>query len=125
MQDKSAELFSIVQRLEKLRVLKQLTWIETAELLGLSDSMLYQVRRGDKQMSDKAIHRLELAEQELSEKLHTTAPSSTDSQNRDLKEDEVEYGDKKEPGLKEALQALNTALDMLKILMEREGKNQP
>lgn len=125
MQDKSAEMFSLVQRLEKLRVVKQMTWVQIGELLGLSDSMLYQVRRGTKQLSDKAIHRLELAEKELSTNPHKyTLPSTGEDSNR-LGEDEKPYVAEKEPGLKEALQALNAALDLLKTIIETQGKGKP
>ena len=37
-------------------------------------------------------------------------------------EDEKPHGAEKEPGLKEALQALNSALDLLKMIIESKGK---
>lgn len=125
MQDKSAGMFSLVQRLEKLRVVKQMTWVEIGELLGLSDSMLYQVRRGTKQLSDKAVHRLEMAEKEMTTNPHDSAPVLTGTQADKLNDDEKPYGAEKEPGLKEALQALNSALDLLKTIIENQGKEKP
>lgn len=62
MQEKSEEKCSPVQRLDKLRVTLQLNWAEVAAQVGLSESMLYQVKAGKKNLSDKAIFRLEQAE---------------------------------------------------------------
>lgn len=62
MQEKSEEKCSPVQRLDKLRVTLQLNWSEIAAKVGLSESMLYQVKAGKKNLSDKAIYRLEQAE---------------------------------------------------------------
>lgn len=107
-----------MQRLEKLRVEKQFTWAEMGSLLELSDSMLYQVRSGKKQMSDKAIHRLEMAERELL----PTAQLDTDPHPTALREDNVHCGSPAEPTLKDALRALGSALDVLKLLIEKEAK---
>ena len=41
---------------------KQWTWDAVAERIGISVSMLYQVKRGDCQLSPKALFRLEVAE---------------------------------------------------------------
>lgn len=64
VQAKSEEKCSLVQRLDKLRVTLQLNWAEMAVKVGLSESMLYQVKAGKKNLSDKAIYRLEMAERE-------------------------------------------------------------
>jgi transcriptional regulator with XRE-family HTH domain len=63
-QDKSADKSSVPQRLERLRVHTQSTWEQVAERIGITSSMLYQVKRGDRQLSSKAIFRLEMAEKE-------------------------------------------------------------
>lgn len=62
MQEKSADLCSSPERLERLRVETQATWAEVAEVLGLSQSMIYQVKSGARQLSTKAEHRLAVAE---------------------------------------------------------------
>lgn len=49
---------TIFDRLEKLRNEKNLTWEHLAGKLELSVSMLMMVRRGERQLSDKALHRL-------------------------------------------------------------------
>ena len=64
MQEKSGEKCSLVQRLDRLRVTLQLNWAEIAAKVGLSESMLYQVKAGKKNLSDKAVYRLEQAERE-------------------------------------------------------------
>jgi transcriptional regulator with XRE-family HTH domain len=78
MQDERVELCSIAQRLESLRVATQERWAEIAERIGLSESMLYQVKSGKRQMSSKALARLAQVEREiglaapLAEQLTTT-----------------------------------------------------
>jgi transcriptional regulator with XRE-family HTH domain len=62
MQLKSVSESTHSERLRKLRLHRQLTWKQLAELLGLTVSMLYQVNRGDRGLSDKALYRLEQAE---------------------------------------------------------------
>lgn len=61
-QDKSADLCSIPGRIEKLRILTQLNWAEVAARLGLSESMIYQVKSGRRSMSSKSLYRLAAAE---------------------------------------------------------------
>jgi len=51
------------ERLETLRFALRYQWGELAEHLGLSRSMLDQVRKGQRQLSFKALTRLEQAEQ--------------------------------------------------------------
>ena len=62
MQIKSEEKCSIAHRLDSLRVTQQLSWKQTAEAIGLSESMIYQVKSGKKALSPKALHRLAAAE---------------------------------------------------------------
>ena len=62
MQDKSAVTCSLAKRLETVRLAKHLTWDGLAGLLEMSPSMIYQVRRGDRNLGDVAMHRLEQAE---------------------------------------------------------------
>ena len=62
MQEESAVTSS--DRLKRLRLHSQLNWDAVAERIGISTSMLYQVLRGDRELSDKAKWRLEFAEQE-------------------------------------------------------------
>lgn len=78
MQEKSDEKCRLIQRLDKLRVTLQLNWSEVAEKVGLSESMLYQVKAGKKNLSDKAIYRLEVTEKEagLGPMVHFKAASA-------------------------------------------------
>jgi transcriptional regulator with XRE-family HTH domain len=48
----------IAKRLARLRIARQLTYRQLAELLELSESMIYQATRGDAQFSERALHRL-------------------------------------------------------------------
>jgi transcriptional regulator with XRE-family HTH domain len=62
MQDKSLIKCSIPERLQNLRLKKQLTWERLAVSLDLTVSMLFQVKAGNRNLSDKALYRLEQAE---------------------------------------------------------------
>lgn len=62
MQEQSAARLSMPKRLEALRLAKQLTWDGMAGLLGISPSMIYQVKRGERNLGDLVLHRLEEAE---------------------------------------------------------------
>lgn len=62
MQDESADLCSPPIRLERLRLATQATWAEVAQEIGLSESMVYQVKNGGRQLSPKAEFRLAAAE---------------------------------------------------------------
>lgn len=62
MQEQSAVKFSLPKRLESLRLAKQLTWDGMAALLEISPSMIYQVKRGERNLGDLVLHRLEEAE---------------------------------------------------------------
>ena len=53
---------TILERLEKLKNTKDFTWEQLAEKLALSVSMLMQVKSGDRQLSPRALFRLECAE---------------------------------------------------------------
>jgi transcriptional regulator with XRE-family HTH domain len=64
MQEKSAEKCSSKERLDRLRVGLQVNWSEIAKLLNLSESMIYQVKSGAKELSQKALWRLAKAERE-------------------------------------------------------------
>lgn len=64
-QAKSAALCSQTERLERLRLAAQETWEQIAARLGLSESMIYQVKRGKRTLSEKALFRLASAEIEL------------------------------------------------------------
>lgn len=64
MQGKSADLCSVPARLERLRVETQSTWVEIAARVGLSESMIYQVKSGKRALSAKALYRLAVAETE-------------------------------------------------------------
>jgi transcriptional regulator with XRE-family HTH domain len=78
MQEKSEEKCSPVQRIDDLRMKLQLSWAETAAKVGLSESMLYQVKSGKKNLSDKALYRLEQAEREaeIGPRMHLKAASA-------------------------------------------------
>jgi transcriptional regulator with XRE-family HTH domain len=62
MQEKCIDTCSVVQRLEQLRAESQGTWADVARDLGLSESMLYQVKSGKRQLSPRSLHRLAQAE---------------------------------------------------------------
>lgn len=64
MQEQSAEKCSSGKRLDRLRVTLQSNWADIAQKLDLSESMVYQVKSGKKELSEKAIYRLEQAERE-------------------------------------------------------------
>jgi transcriptional regulator with XRE-family HTH domain len=58
----SAEKKSASERMERLRIAMQCTWAEVGEEIGLSESMIYQVKSGTRQLSPKAEYRLGVAE---------------------------------------------------------------
>jgi transcriptional regulator with XRE-family HTH domain len=53
---------TILERLERLKNVKDFTWEQLAEKLDLSVSMLMQVKSGDRQLSPRALFRLDCAE---------------------------------------------------------------
>jgi transcriptional regulator with XRE-family HTH domain len=61
-QQQSAASRSIPKRLEALRLAKKFTWDGMATLLEISPSMIYQVKRGERNLGDLVMHRLEEAE---------------------------------------------------------------
>lgn len=85
LQEKSKSKYGHAERLQILRLKKQLTWEQLAELLGLSAAMLYHVKRGVRNLSEKAVYRLEQAE--VTAGLRPPAASETSSfkqENSDL-----------------------------------------
>jgi len=58
MQEETAKKVSSFPRLEKLRIERGLTWDDLAHKLGVSVSLLYQVRRGASGLSERTLHRL-------------------------------------------------------------------
>jgi hypothetical protein len=62
MQQESAAKCSAAERVKTLRIRTQKTWDGLAADLDLHVSMLYQVARGSKHLSAKALYRLEQAE---------------------------------------------------------------
>ena len=69
MQDKSLGMQSTVfQRLRQLQVSEGLTWGQVANKLGVGVSMLMMVKRGERNLSAKAVYRLEQAEREVAER---------------------------------------------------------
>jgi transcriptional regulator with XRE-family HTH domain len=58
MQEETAKKVSAFPRLEKLRIERGLTWDDLAHKLGVSVSLLYQVRRGASGLSERTLHRL-------------------------------------------------------------------
>lgn len=66
-QQKNRGSDSVVSRLRRYQVSSGLPWHEIAARLGLSRSMIMQVLRGDRQLSAKALFRLEKAEREGAE----------------------------------------------------------
>jgi transcriptional regulator with XRE-family HTH domain len=69
---------NVAERLERLRVERQLTWSEVAARIGISVSMIHQVKRGDCNLGPKALFRLGSAEREAGLKL-IDAPSAVAS----------------------------------------------
>jgi transcriptional regulator with XRE-family HTH domain len=87
MQQKRAEKSSIAERLQKLRLEKQFTWEQLADMVGLTASMLYQVKRGERGLSDKALYRLEQAEITAGLRppaVHETAASKSEDPSLDI-----------------------------------------
>lgn len=54
-----------VHRLDDLRIRMQCTWAEVGRAIGLSESMIYQVKSGARKLSPKAEHRLTKAERDF------------------------------------------------------------
>ena len=77
LQEKSKSKYGHAERLQILRLKKQLSWEQLAELLGLSVAMLYHVKRGVRNLSEKAVYRLEQAE--VTAGLRPPAASETSS----------------------------------------------
>lgn len=68
-QDKySASEGMVFQRLRRFQVGEGQTWEEVAKRLGISVSMLMMVKRGRRNLSEKALYRLEQAELETAER---------------------------------------------------------
>jgi len=61
-QEQSASKRTIPKRLEALRLAKRLTWDGVAGLLEVSPSLIYQAKRGERNLGDLVLHRLEEAE---------------------------------------------------------------
>ncbi len=53
----------IFQRIEKLRLHQNWTWAQVGEALGLKTAMLMMVKSGKRKLSDRAVYRLERAEE--------------------------------------------------------------
>ena len=62
MQDKSHIKSPIYDRVENLRVQTNRSWDQVAELLEIDRSMFFHVKKGRRNLSKKAIYRLEEAE---------------------------------------------------------------
>jgi transcriptional regulator with XRE-family HTH domain len=62
MQAKSINKYTIPERLQNLRLKEQLTWEQLAASLGLTAAMIHHVKRGIRNLSEKAQYRLEQAE---------------------------------------------------------------
>ena len=66
-QAKKAKDDSIGERLRRYQISQGLPWRRVAERLGVSLSMVMMVLRGDRNLSPKALYRLEQAEREAAE----------------------------------------------------------
>jgi hypothetical protein len=62
VQDKSAEKYSQANRLKRIRIVAQSNWDVLAKEMKLSESMIYAVLAGRKELSPKSLHRLEILE---------------------------------------------------------------
>lgn len=60
----SEHFVNTTDRLEKLREVKTLQWGELCDLLDIKRSMLHYLRKGERNLSFKALRRLEQAERE-------------------------------------------------------------
>jgi transcriptional regulator with XRE-family HTH domain len=69
VQDKSLNSEDLVfQRLRRFQVGQGMTWGQVAKKLGISVSMFMMVKRGERNLSPKALYRLEQAEHELADR---------------------------------------------------------
>jgi len=113
-------------RLEKLRTTLRLEWGELSTQLGLSRSMLDQVRKGQRNLSIKALRRLE--EVERSAGILPPAPppptAVAPAQDRPSKNLKIsDKGDSEGDALKEIAWLLREATERLdRYLSERDGK---
>ena len=62
MQEEKSQPVTIFGRLERLRVVKQLSWDGLAVLLGVNRSFFFHIKAGRTRFSAKALYRLEQAE---------------------------------------------------------------
>lgn len=62
MQEKSHTLSPVYSRVDHLRVVLNKTWDEMAELLEIDRSMFFHLKAGRRNLSKKAVFRLEQAE---------------------------------------------------------------
>lgn len=74
MQEETAKKVSAFPRLEKLRIERGLTWDDLAHKLGVSVSLLYQVRRGASGLSERTLHRLTALENDARTVFNPSAP---------------------------------------------------
>jgi transcriptional regulator with XRE-family HTH domain len=59
---------TVFQRLRRLQVSEGMTWGQVARKLGISVSMVMMVKRGERNLSPKALYRLEQAEREVADR---------------------------------------------------------
>ena len=88
MQARSIYKYTIPERLHKLRLKEQLTWEQLALSLGLTVAMLHHVRRGIRNLSQKAQYRLEHAEINAG----LRSPTSRKSSSSTLEDSDLEIG---------------------------------
>src|SRR6266481_4936794 len=62
IQQESEHKFTLLTRLERLRLKTGATWAAVGEMIGLSRTMLHHLRRGENEPSQKTLARLEQAE---------------------------------------------------------------
>jgi transcriptional regulator with XRE-family HTH domain len=62
VKQKDTQTLSFLAKLDALRLLKGWTWEQTAKAVGLSRSMLHNLRTGRNKVSDKVLYRLEQTE---------------------------------------------------------------
>jgi predicted transcriptional regulator len=66
-QEKSFGRNAVVDRLRRFQVSRGLPWHKVADVLGVTRGMVMMVLRGDRNLSEKALFRLEQAEREAAE----------------------------------------------------------
>lgn len=121
MQAKKETIRDFLQRTDELAGKLGINLEDLPAKIGISRATLFFGRSGERPPSAKTLSKLKHAE-EVANKETSKKYLNDEIETPNLMEDEKPHGAEKEPGLKEALQALNSALDLLKMIIESKGK---